>query len=133
MNKNNTNNITKVCTITDGAPNLMINISDYSDYSEGTWSHMLINPCTAWGDAFEIVPSGKAQQPYSIRVFKENRLIAAFDFDLLEDSRSSRTLGGTLEVYPYDFMPPCRSTDELLAVRARVYPLPDSARFTLKK
>lgn len=151
MNENNTNDkftllggecvikippteITKVCTITDGAPNLMINISDYSDYFEDTWHHIRVNHSTAWGDAFEIVPSGRPQQPYSIRVFKDNRLIAAFDFDLLEDARSNRTLGGTLEVYPYDFMPPCRNTDELLAVRAQAYPLPDSARFSsLKK
>ena len=135
IESNNTiSKIIKVCAITDGAPNLMISISDYSGYSDGVWHHLSINPCAAWGDAFEIVPSSSTSYPYAIRVFKDNRLVATFDFDLLEDSRSNRVLGGTLEVYPYDFMPPCRNTDELLAVRARVCPFPDSARFSpLKK
>lgn len=126
--------IIKVCTITDGTSNLMIRVSDYSGDSDDVWRHLFINPCAAWGDAFEIVPSSSTSQPYAIRVFKDNRLVAIFDFDLLEDARSNRTLGGTLEVYPYDFMPPCRNTDELLAVRTQVYPFPDSACFSsLKK
>jgi hypothetical protein len=130
IESNNTiTKIIKVCTITDGASNLMISISDYSDHSDGDW-HL----CAALGDAFEIVPSSSTSHPYAIRVFKDNRLISIFDFDLLEDARSNRTLGGALEVYPYDFMLPCRNTDELLAARAQVYPLPDSARFSsLKK
>lgn len=131
-NNNTISKIIKVCTITDGAPNLMITISDYSGYSDGVWHHLSINPCAAWGDAFEIVSSSSTSHPYAVRVFKDNRLVATFDFDLLEDARSNRTLGGALEVYPYDFMPPCRNTDDLLAARAQVYSLPDSALFSQK-
>lgn len=133
-NNTATKKIIKVCTITDGTPNLMISISDYSGGSDDVWHRLFINPCAAWGDAFEIVPSSSTSQPYAIRVFKDNRLVATFDFDLLEDARSNRAIGGALEVYPYDFMPPCRNTDELLAARSQVYPFPDSARFSsLKK
>lgn len=57
-------------------------------------------PATVWGDSFRIYTTMTGG--YKIRIYEKRRMIAIFVFDLLDDSRSDKTLGGSTAVYSED-------------------------------
>ena len=54
-------------------------------------------PVTIWGDSFRIYQVGDGG--YKLRIYEKKNLIAIILFDLLEDSRFDKTIGGSTDVY----------------------------------
>lgn len=52
-----------------------------------------------WGDAFTIYTAPN-NRGYKIRIFEKSNMVGLFEFNLLEDTRTDKTLGGTTDVYP---------------------------------
>lgn len=58
-------------------------------------------PTTIWGDSFRIYTTA-GRSGYAIRIYEKRRMIAIILFDLLDDARSNKTLGGSTDVYSED-------------------------------
>lgn len=54
-------------------------------------------PVTIWGDSFRIYQVGDGG--YKLRIYEKKNLIAIILFDLLEDSRFDKAIGGSTDVY----------------------------------
>lgn len=57
-------------------------------------------PITIWGDSFRIYQVGEGS--YRLRIYEKDSLIAIILFNLLEDSRFDKTVGGSTDVYSED-------------------------------